>query len=346
MGTTARRVEVDIAFNGNSVKGIIDPYVTDVSYDDVAKDKSDSIDITLHNSDMKWLSEDWYPRKGDAMQCRFIFMDWNRAGDNFVVDCGGFVLDDVSFSGNPKRVKLSGVAVPANASFGALERNKTWKKVTIRKIANTISRRYRLTLSYNAPSITIAVLEQSNQTDSEFLYGLCKKYNLGMKVYNNKLIIYDPGTLEQNPVVCELTPESFINGAWTYNDTLDGVYNGARISYKTKKDSSETKSAYFGSVKESADDARTLKISERANSRADAKYKATAAINLSNEQATTLSGPVWPDQRIVSGVCVEVKGFGVPDGKYFIDSVRTDYSSGGVGMSVNMHKCQKRIRRV
>lgn len=342
---TARRVEVDIAFNGKDVSGLINNYVTNVTYEDVAKDRSDSIDISIHNIDMKWLS-DWYPHKGDTIEANYNFKDWNGEGDNFTLKTGTFILDDMGFSGNPKTATLSGVAIPANASFSTLERHKTWKKVTIQKIANTIARRYRLQFSYDAPNVTISSLEQTNQTDSDFLYNLCQKYNFGMKVYNNKLIIYDPARMEQKPVVCEITPDSFIDGSWNYNDTLDGIYNGARISYKVKKDSSETKSVYYGSVKEKADDARTLKISERANSAADAKYKACAAINKSNMQATKLTGAIWPDSRIMAGVCVECKGFGVPDGKYFVDLVRTDYSSGGVNVNVEMHKCYKHIRRV
>ena len=341
----ARRVGVDFTFNGKNVKGIIDPFIESVTYQDIARDKSDSIDLTLQDVEGKWIS-DWYPRKGDNMEAAFEFTDWNKDGDSFSLTCGRFYIDDMSFSGNPRSAKISGVAIPAKKSFTTRERNKTWKKATIKKIATKIAQRYKLTLSYKAPNITVSNLEQSNQTDSAFLYKLCDSYNLGMKVYNDKLIIYDPGKMEQQEVACMLTPSSFIDGGWSFSDTLDGVYNGCRISFTPKANSSDTKSIYFGWVKESADNARTLKVSERANSKADAKYKACAAINKSNEQATTLSGEIWPDKRIVSGVTVEVRGFGIPDGKYFVDKVTTTYSGGGATVNVEMHKCQRRLRRV
>lgn len=341
----ARRVKTDIGFNGQEVSGMLDGYVESVTYEDVAKDSSDTIDIQLQNINMRWL-DDWFPAKGDRMRVKFTFQNWNGDGEDFSVFCGSFVLDDISFSGNPRTGKLSGLALPANASFVTLERSKIWKKITVKKIATTIGRRYRMTLTYNAPKITVAMLEQSVETDSAFLYKLCETYNLGMKVYNNKLVIYDPGQMERKASVATLTPTSFVNSSWEFDDTLTGIYNGARIAFKKSENSTKTKTIYLGKVKENSEDARTLRISETANSRADAKYKACAAINKANEEATTLKGSIWPDPRITAGCCVVVKDFGFPDGKYFVDKMTMEVSNGGAKMSVEMHKVQQRIRRV
>lgn len=339
-----RRVETKISFNGKNVDGILTPYLESISYTDVAKDSSDTLDINLQNINMKWLNE-WYPSKGDRIIGKIIFKSWNAPGEDFTLSCGTFILDDISFSGNPKAAKFASLALPANASFTCLERTKTWKKVTVKKVATEISRRYRMGLSYEAPTINISKLEQSVESDSAFMYKMCQEYNLGMKVYNNKLVIYDPGKMELKPSVVTLTPQSFIDGDWTFNDSLNGTYNGARISYRQGDNSTKTSSIYVGSVKESSEKARTLRISEVANSKADAKYKAIAQINKSNEEATMLSGTVWPDPRLVAGACVTVTGFGVPNGKYFLEKVTTEITDSGTSQRVEMHKVVPRIRR-
>ena len=343
--SNGRKCTAAVSFNGQKVTGMVGDYLESISYEDVAKDRSDALTIRLANIDKKWLNE-WYPKKGDSMRCAFNFTDWNKEGDNFTVDCGKFVLDEISFSGSPSSATFTGLALPANASFNTKLRNKVWNKITIEKIAATIGRRYRMTLQYDAPSVSITTLEQSDEDDCSFLYSLCKEYNLGMKVYDYKLVIYDPGKMEQKAPVATLTPQSFIDGAWEFVDSLDGTYNGARIAYKTSKKGSKTKSMYIGTVKETDENARTLRVSKTANNKADAKFQATAQINASNEEATKLSGTIWPDGNICAGATVSVTGFGVPNGKYFVEQCTINLEPGGVTMNVVMHKCVKRIRRV
>lgn len=342
----ARRVETEINWNGKRVDAILTGHLESVSYVDCAKDASDTIDITVENIDMNWMSG-WYPKKGDKLDCMFNFTNWDYEGNDWEVDCGRFTLDDMSFIGGSKTMQISAVALPASNSFSVRKRVKTWKKITLRKIGKTISKRYGLKYKYNGPKITVATLEQDEESDMQFMYKICKKYGLGMKIYNEKLVIFDPGKMEQKAAVLAFTPQHFINGNWSFNDSLDGVYNGARINYKSGgEESSETKSVYFGKVKEKSKKARTLKVSETARSRADAKYIACAAINASNEDATTISGDVWPNEKLVAGVCIELQNFGKASGKYMIDKLTINTTAGGSTYSIEAHKCVKRLRRV
>ena len=343
----SRKVEVEISFNGKNMDAVLTGHIENVTYEDIAKDASDTLDLTIENVDMKWLTKSWYPKTGDLMQCTFNFLNWTNAEKNWSLSCGRFTLDDISFSGGNRTVHLSGVAIPANSSFSVKERTKTWRKITIKSIGRTIAKRYSLNYSYSGPSITISELEQDERTDKEFLYEICSKYGLAMKLYNNKLVIFDPGKLEQRDAVTAFTPDEFIGDNWTYTDSLDGVYNGARINYKSKSDdSSETKSIYFGRVKEKAKNARTLKVSETANSRADAKYIACAAVNSSNEKKTTFQGDIWPEKKIVAGACIELQSFGKANGKYYVDKVTVNVTPSGSSYSIEAHKCYTRLRRV
>lgn len=338
-----RWAEPVIAINGKDVSGLVSEYLKSVTFEDVARDRCDSLDIVMHNIGWRWLG-DWYPRLGDTVDCSIRFHNWKRGMQTLTLKCGHFVIDDISFTGSPMTATLSCLSSPADTSFGCKARNKTWENVTVEKIASKITRPYRIALDYDAPKISVMEKEQEEEDDAAFLYSLCKDYNLGMKMYGQKLVIYDPGRMEQKEAVATLTPRSFVGGQWTFTDTLAGTYNGARIPYKAG--GSDTKMAYFGSVKESAENARTLRISRTAETRADAKFIALSQVNASNEQATKLSGQVWPDPDIVAGACVVVKDFGSANGKYFVEEANTTLSSSGVSMNLVMHRCVERLRRV
>ncbi|MCD8348805.1 MAG: hypothetical protein LUD16_12875 [Lachnospiraceae bacterium] len=210
-----RRAVPSLTFNGTNVDTKLAPYLESVSYTDVASGSSDSIDIQVQNIDFKWL-DSWYPVKGDKIKGSIKFKNWKSAGSDLKLSCGTFILDEISFTGGPLRLKMSALSTPADESFKSRERTQTWKKVTIQQIAQTIASRYSLSLSYSGSSITIDALEQSDETDSAFLYSLCEDYGLSMKVYNEKLVIYDQTTKETEGAIAVLRRKSFVGDEWTY----------------------------------------------------------------------------------------------------------------------------------
>ena len=51
-----------------------------------------------------------------------------------------------------------------------------------------------------------------------------------MKVYGDKIIIYDQTAQEKKSAKATLRRESFVDDDWQYVDALEGTYTGARIS--------------------------------------------------------------------------------------------------------------------
>ena len=335
-----RKATTTLKFNGKNVDTSLKDYLESVSYEDVASGSSDTLSIKLHNITKQWM-KGWYPKKGDAVEGSIKLLDWDKAGKDKKIFCGHFTLDDVSFSGNPMTASFDCVSAPASESFKTRERNKTWENATISGIAREIAGRYSLSLSYSGPSIKIKKLEQS-ESDSEFLYKLCKDYGLSMKVYKKKIVIYDQTQMEQKSPVCTLGMDDFVDNNWEARDSLYGVYSGARISYKDPDDDKET-SIYVGLKAENAKGSRTLRINETADSAADARRKAAAQVNLSNQDATTISGTIWPNIKVCAGVTVKITDFGKFNGKYFVDKSTMELGESGTSQKIEMHKCQKRI---
>jgi len=339
-----RKARANLSFNGKNVTTTLEDYLQSVEYTDIADGSSDEISIEVQDSDLRWMNG-WAPKKGDLISGKFQFSNWNQEGDNFNLTCGDFVLDQIKFNGGPRTLKMNAVAVPASASFKTRDRTKTWKKITIRKIVRQIARRYKLSYSYDAASIKITKLEQSSKTDCSFLADLCKKYGLGMKIFRNRLIIYDKGRYEKHASVATLEPKDFVDDDWDYDSDIQGTYTGCRITYKTtkKKKKKKSVSTYVGSKSENASGARTKKLNQQCGSVKEARLVAAAEVNRSNEQADVLSGIIMANSKICAASVVTLKGFGKFDGRYFIDKSKTGITAGGAKQSIEMHKVQTRI---
>lgn len=337
-----RKAEAAFKFNGKNVTKQLKPYLKSVAYTDVASGDSDQLDLNLQNIGAEWLGK-WYPTKGDKVVGSLIFYNWTKAGTEKALPLGVFTMDDISFTGGPMSAKFGCVAVPNSESFRVRERTKTWENITVQGIAKEIASRYKLDLRYSGESITIKSLEQSDQTDCAFLYKVCEDYGLSMKVYAGAIVIYSQTEMEKKKSVATLNRQSFVDDNWTFNDTLAGIYTGARISYKSSN-SDEEISVYLGLKAENASGSRVLKISETADSLNDAYYKAAARVNKSNQEATTISGKIFPNPKICAGVCVTISGMGKANGKYFVDKSKLEIGESGTSQDIEMHKCQKRLK--
>lgn len=341
MVTKGRRAEITLLINGKNVNQALKPYLQGVTFTDVASGSSDSVSIDLYDEKLLWLRK-WYPTKGDEIKGGVTFRNWLVDGDAYKINYGTFILDSIRFTGGPLSCTFGGLAIPQDQSFKTRQRTKTWENVTLQQIGSEIAGRYGLTLSYNADSVKIDSLEQTDRTDSDFLYNTCKDYCLKMKVYNRKIVIFDAGRMEAKAPVMTIDRKDFIGDGWDYQDELEGTYTGAIMKYKSDNSKDEIK-VTVGNASETSPKARVLYINQKADSRADAEKRAKAKVNEANESMTKLSGEIWGKPRVASGVTVTVTGLGKANGKYYIDKVTTAVTDSGTKQSVEMHKCYKRL---
>ena len=337
----ARRAIPSVKFNGKNVNAELAPYLKAIEYTDVACGSSDSLTLKLQNVDMKWLNG-WYPTKGDKIEALIQFRDWNEPGRHSSNNCGSFTLDTIGFTGGPLEASFGALAMPVSESFKETARTKIWKSVTIEQIGKEIAKKYGLGFLYDASSIKITKIEQSEKTDSAFLYDVTRSYGLSMKVYMAKIIIFDKGKYEKKSPVTVIRRTDFVDDQWDFNDTLVGTYTGARTSYKNGNNNNEL-SAFIGLIKEDAPGSRVLRINEQSEDINEAKYKAAAKVNESNEKTTTIAGTIWANPKVVAGATVTLDGFGKANGKYYVDKVITSVSDSGTTQDVELHKCQKRL---
>lgn len=325
-----RKASVLISYNGKNASTKLNEYLQSFTYTDVASGESDSISIRLSNIDKKWLGS-WFPAKGDKLTASTKFTNWSKTGEK-KFKCGDFTLDEFSFSGRPLEANIEALALPIKESFKTTDRNKTYKKVTIEEIAKEIAKRANVKLVYDAARIDIETIEQS-ENDCDFLFDLCEKYGLGMKVYSSKIIIFDEAAYEKRRSVVTIDESDM--KSWSYDTTTNKTYTAAKISYtnpKTKKDVSIT----VGEGK------RVLKISEKADSKADAEKIAKAKINNANKKMTTMRIVIMANPKIVATSNVTITGLGKLNGKYAVDKVVHSIGT-GYTMTLTLRLIQNRI---
>ena len=328
-----RRAEPRIEYEHVDITQDIAGTVTSFSYTDVASGEADSISMKIEDREKKWLGG-WAPQKGDRMSAAMQFYDWLREGDNWGIYCGSFQVDDVSMDGPPASCTIGAVSIPRKEAFKE-ERTKNWEDATVHEIAAEIAERAGIELVYEAEEIPVKALEQDKQTDCKFLYSVCEKYGLAMKVFGDKIIIFDEARYEAAPPVLTLRFQDFVK--YTYNSTLAGTYTGAKVSYSDPGSGRDHVVTVGGG-------SRIKEINVEADSAEDAKRKAVAALNNANKKAVTFSGTVMARRELIASQCINITGFGVPDGTYYLDKVISRIGANGASQqSFETHRVGYRM---
>lgn len=329
-----RKASVSVRYNGKNIDTKLADYLSAFSYTDEASGQGDDISLTINDRDRKWIKS-WFPSKGDTMTASIVMKNWSEEGDTKKLSCGSFVIDDFGFNGTPIKLKLKAIATPASTSFKERQRTKTWENTTLENVGKEIAKRYKMKLYYEVPKVSIGKIEQSEKDDCSFLNELVKKYGYAMKIYKSKIVIFNEATYEKKKAVATLT-ESNIEPSWSWDTRLGKTYTGAKYEY-TNNDTNQTFSVTVGGGD------RILKVSEATSSLAEAKQITLAKINDANKSDTTMSVTLTrANPKIIATSCVTISGFGKLDGKYYVEKVTWEISS-GTKQKLNLRKVKTRF---
>ena len=322
-----RSAAVDLTWNGAAVKSKMLGQPTEITYTDPASGEADSLDIAIHDRDRQWTVA-WMPLAGDTLEAAIKLSDWEREGDNRALPCGFFILDNFEFAGWPITGTISAVSVPADGAFRETERTKTWEKVTVQEIGKEIASRAGIALAWDVEGtpFTIQSIEQSGQTDCDFYMELCDAYGYAMKVYAQKIVVFDREAYKKKDPV--LTIRETDMESWSWKKALAGTYTGGEYTYTDPITEEEIKATVGTGT-------RILKQSGKADNLADAERRIRAAVDKANHGATTLSVTMTGNAALVASQCVTVVGLGRLSGKYYIDSI-THHVGAGYTMDLEL----------
>ena len=240
-------------------------------------------------------------------------------------------------SGRPLTVSIKGVAKPSDQDFSEVKHNQTWEQATLQDIAATIAGRAGVALEYDAGiNPTIQFQTQEDKTDQEFLQELASKHGITMKLYNQKLVLYEMEKLEQAGAVCKLKESDMLS--WDGKTTLlDTSYSGVSAQY-INTDGETMTYTYTGDGDKAP---KIFKISNQMDNLSMAQKVAEAKYKELNRGETTFSCSLSGNPALVSGICVELdaEDFGKFGGKYLIDG-STHTVSSGYTTDLEMHRVE------
>lgn len=331
----ARRAAVALTYNGKSADQMAE-YLTSFRFTDVASGSSDSISLDLDDRDRRFIGS-WFPQKGDRLKPEIILRNWEKDGQDVKKKCGAFVIDDYSFGGGPLRCSIEAVALPSTSGFKVTERTHTYERTTLKEIGETIAKRSGLQLFYEAPTVSIESVGQDSKTDSSFYNELVVKYGLALKIYNDRLVVFDEAAYEAKPVVATLTEADFEPG-WRWNTSLEGTYTGVKYQY-THPEKNKTFTVNIGGGD------RIFTCDDEASNQTEATLIALAKVNNANKGTTTMEITLrTPASNLIATACIQIDGLGKLSGKYFIEKATTTVS-GGTKTALSIRKVEKRFTK-
>lgn len=324
-----RQATIALTYNNTNITADVAEDVESFTYTEKATEAADLFDATLMCVDSKWLNN-WRPQKGARVQGTIYVYDWIAEGDDRHLSCGDFLLDDLSYSGEPRTMSIGGVSSPLDESFSATKRTQTWENVTLEQIARNIAARSALSLQYYGDRITVAVEEQDD-TDSSFITKLAKKYGLSVKVYSSSLVVFDREVRKRGAAVRTIQKTEV--SSWSWNTTMEGTYTGGQLDY-TDSNRDVDLHVQIGSGR------RWLKLNQPTSSVPDGALQLAAALNDANHSITGASVTMMGDPGLVAGQVVALAGFGsAVDGRYYVDEATHEVSNGGYKTSLKMSLC-------
>ncbi|MCI9448171.1 MAG: hypothetical protein HFH36_12460 [Lachnospiraceae bacterium] len=328
----ARQSFIIIKYNGKDITEKITDYIEGFQYTDNASGKADTVTLKLNNRSGRWL-RGWIPRRGDYVEAKIRLTNWRSEGDNRKLNCGFFLIDDLSFSGPPDVASIGGISTPISTDFNVTEKSRTWKKTTVKGILEKIARDAGVGLYFSGADYLIDETEQSKETNQAFAFKLCSSYNLAMKLYNKKIVVFDQTEYERKKA--GITIERDQCQSYTIKKKMTKAYDGVSISYTDPKTDKTLKYEFMIGKGN-----RMLKMNESAESLQDAEIKAKAKLLGHNRSCQAVTLKVKGDVKYISSKCCELSGFGKLDGKYYIDTVRHEKDPGGGYIcTLDLHLC-------
>jgi hypothetical protein len=318
-----RRAEPLIIYQGTDISRDIAPYLLSLTYSDHAEGRADDLELELEDRDELW-STDWYPVKGDSIEAFLNCYSWGDSRASTTLRCGKFEVDEISFSGPPAKVRITAHSAKVTQAMKE-KRTRSWENTDLPSIAAQIASKHVIgtLLQLDSPPDYTRV-DQTEQSDLEFLQRLCKPHNLYVKIAEDRLIISTQESLER--VLAGSVQKSEVI-RWSFRDKTHKIYKACKVTYWDP----ETKQEYSYTQTDSQAPATgdTLVVNGRVEGLSKAVAQAKTELERANKWELTGSLTVHGRVELVAGVSVQLSGFGAISGQHFVEHSTHTYSRSG-----------------
>lgn len=315
----------------------VSKYFLSLSYTDNLSGQSDDISLTLEDREQVWQS-DWMPELEARLGIEIHTLNWNSLTEGErQYRVGTYQIDEIECAGMPSTIQIKAVSVEADSTLRADKRNRTWNKVQIKQVASDICADNGISLFWDAEeSSELDHVEQTDESDLEFLSKLTTNAGLSLKSEPDRLVIFDDAALESGSaqVTIQAPPKSMVSGYNLKAKTRD-TYLKAHVRYMKDKDKKVIE-AEFQDPNRTA--GKTLEIDEQVENVPEAEKLAKKKLREANKDAMTASFSMQGDFSLMAGLLIQLNGYGKFDGKYIVTKATHDIGE-GYRTSIEMRRC-------
>lgn len=343
----ARRILTIIKYNNKDISADISKYLKSISYTDNLSGEADDLQITLEDKAGLWQST-WIPEKGALLDVMLQQKYWQTLSElPQSLRLGLFEIDEITSSGYPSEVQIKAVSVPDNNTLRGTERSRSWEKAKLQVIANDIASAAGMSLFWDTEENPVLDrAEQTEQSDLSFLYAICKDKDLALKISDKKIIIFDEAKYEAEKAKITIVKPGtvykkesgmkylFVGTGYSLRTKIRDIYAACRVSYQQGSSKSNIEATYTVAGKKG----KTLQVNEQVESVAESLNLAKKRLREKNKDEVTGSLNMLGNFVLLSGVTVNLLGFGAFDGKYLITRASHDIGS-GYTTNIDVRRC-------
>lgn len=174
------------------------------------------------------------PAKGAELDVR---MGFEKDGKQTLQHMGVFLVDEVSVTGPPDKMIISGRAANMTASL-KVKKTREWDNVTLSDIVSTIAKSHDLTPVVGSGLATISFehLDQTQESDLHFLTRLGREHDAVAKPVFKRLLMVKKGEAKSAsgkslPTV-SITRADFVDPGWEMQAPDRGKYKAVTAYYQ------------------------------------------------------------------------------------------------------------------
>lgn len=330
----ARKIKLEVFYEGKDISDYIHKDLINFSQSD-SLNEFDTIELSLENRDRLWMNG-WKPLKGEKIEAKAYLYNWENEGI-ISIKIGTFYIDNISYSGPPDIVNIKAISVDITKDIMDSKKNRVWERVTIKRIAQDIAKACNLELIFESDFNRVYTrLEMKMESYFNFLKRITKEAGINVKLYNDRLILFEEEMYEKKKPVMTLSREDLKSYSFEEDDT--DTYAGCKISFWDPYLEKKIEMAFMTKKRSGykRGTQRILFINEEkcppgeTDSQKRAYLSKIAAKALKEKNKNSIKGNIsmiGKEKLLSVGDTLNINEFGQFNGKYIISEIATDFLS-------------------
>ena len=335
---SAVRAAIKLSYNNKSMiltekaADSVEDLLRSFEYTDFLTGQVDDLQMSFVDPHGKWCRE-WHPAIGAKLTASILLSEGDIERE---LPCGDFNIDCPGYKA-PGVISIRGCPSAVTTNLRRETKTRLWKSITLKHLATKIASEQSLRIHFVGDDTPpIGKIEQKNESNLKFLTRICKNEGYALKVGNGKtdgsaIVIQKLSSIDAQAAILTIDRATDEIIDWSFSEDGSNTYSACKVVYKHKDKG--LLSATYRDPNQTGN-GQTLIIRQHCADHAEAMRVAKAKLEEANRSrytcdmtlpgVRTMRDDVW----FVSGLVVNLIGWGVYDGNYTIDEVKHSIAGG------------------